>query len=204
MGETNEQKVLDEGKRAFCEQRFQDAAQLFRAVTKADPTNGKAWQFLGFSLNANQMPDEALPAFLKADQLLPDDVETQMGIALVYLAKGDLATAIKYFEITFKLDPDHHDLAKTLKGTLVQHVYQLLEIGNVEWAKAYVDRAYEIDKTCPEVIIARRDYYCKIDDHANAVAMIEELEEVKPDYPGLIQMKEDFGMLRQKTRGWLY
>lgn len=204
MGDTNENRAINNGKVAFCEGRFQDAINQFRSITLAEPENADAWQFLGFALNANQQPDLALSAFQKAKKLDPNNAETHMGIGLAYLAGENLTSAIRHFEETFKLDPDHHMLKDTLIASLIRHTNELLEEGNVEWAKAYIDRAYHLDKLHPEVLVTRRDYFCKIDDHQGAVQMIEELEEAKPDYPGLIQMKDDFGLLKQKERGWLY
>lgn len=204
MGETNERRALEEGKRAFLSHDYMEAAKYFRAATLAEPTDADAWRFLGFSLNAGGSAGEAVAAFEKSLGLEPGCMETVFGLGLAFLASGDDQGAIREFEKVFSVDPGHRALKETLVATLVRHGRDLMGVGNVEWAGRHLSRAYEINDECPEVILALRDYYCLLDDHDRAVKMVMRLEEVKPDYPNLMQMKEDFGLLKERERGWLY
>lgn len=204
MGDTNKVKALQEGKNAFLSGEPETAARYFRAAATADPRNPDAWRFLGFALNAGQNPAEAVPAFERATRLDEKDAEAPFGLALALVALGDRARALQAFETVHRLRPDHPALLAPFLQTLLAHARHQIDTANVEWAKRHIERALEIAPRNPEALVLLIEYACKIDDHNLAVRTITELEKVKPDYPGLPQMKQDFGLLKEKERGWLY
>ena len=50
--------------------------------------------------------DEALQAFLKSASLEPAQADALMGIAGIYMDKGDFVKAVKYYESAYSFDPD--------------------------------------------------------------------------------------------------
>ena len=204
MGETNTHKVIEEGRAAFTHGEPLKAAQYFRAAVTAEPGYVPGWRYLGFALNAGQKPDEAVTSFEKAVRLDSSDSESHFGMALALTAMNQLSRAITEFERAYHLHPDHPSLMKPFITVLLKHAKTLSSLGNVEWAKKYLDRAYELEPENGDVLVAMVDYACILDNHDLAVRMIEELEEAKPDYPGLQRLKDDFGLRKQKERGWLY
>ncbi len=204
MGDTNAQRALEEGKKAYLKGEPLTAAQYFRAAVTADPRDVSGWRYLGFALNAGNKPNEAVPALERAINLNNRDADAHFGLALALVAMGDHARALKEFEKTYSCKPDHPALMKPFLALLVNHAKHQIATANIEWAKRHLERALELDPHNPEALITMVDYACKIDDHNLAVRTITELEKVKPDFPGLPQMKEDFGMLKTQERGWLY
>lgn len=204
MGDTNVSRALEEGKKSFTAGKPLEAAKFFRAAVTAEPDYEPGWRYLGFALNAGQKPNEAVNALEKALDLNEQDAEAHFGLALALMAMNNNPRAIEQFEKVHQLRPDHPALMKPFIGTLVRHARAQIALANVEWAKKYVERAFELDEKCPEVITTYIEYACKIDNHNLAVEMIKHLEEVKPDYPELMKLKDDFGMLKERERGWLY
>ena len=204
MGDTNLNRVLEQGKNLFVSGKPLEAARVFRAAATAEPEDVASWRYLGFALNAGQKPTEAQQAFEKAISLVDQDAEAHFGLGLALLAMGQKARAIDEFEKVHQLKANQPALMKPFLATLVDHAQELIDQANVEWAKRHLDRALELDKTHPETIVTYINYACKTDDHNLAVRMINHLEDVKPDYPELMKLKDDFGMLKEKERGWLY
>lgn len=204
MGDTNAQRALEEGKKAFCQGEPGSAAKYFRAAVTAEPSLEPGWRYLGFALNADHRPSEAVPAFEKSLALDYQDAEAHFGLVLALAQMGNDSRALAECEKVYNLQPDHRALHNMWIGLLLKHTKDLMAQGNLEWAKKYLDRAMEIDKSVPEIAVTYIEYACKTDDHHLAVHMINHLEEIKPDYPDLMRMKDEFGMLKERERGWLY
>src|SRR3979490_2068791 len=69
-------------------QKWAEAAEAYRAVTKADPANARAWHRLGTSLHALSKTREAVAAFQKAIEI-GQNPQSMYGLARSYAKLND-------------------------------------------------------------------------------------------------------------------
>lgn len=76
----------------YKQQKWAEAAKAYRAVTKAEPENGRAWYFLGSSLHSMGKYDQAVEAFQK-NVAIANNPLAMFNIACGYsrLKKADMA-----------------------------------------------------------------------------------------------------------------
>jgi hypothetical protein len=79
----------------FQAQKWTEAAQAYEAITKAEPSNGRAWNRLGMSLSAAGKYEQAIDAFQHAAQIAGNPV-VMYNLATVYSKMKDKERAFEW------------------------------------------------------------------------------------------------------------
>ncbi len=83
------QPTIRDGQALIQQEKFEEAAEVFRAITVATPDNPQAWHLLGYSLHAAGKLDEALPCHLMAAEFSQSSGIAAYNVACVYALKGN-------------------------------------------------------------------------------------------------------------------
>jgi protein O-GlcNAc transferase len=167
-------------------------ADFDRAVT-LDPLNVGAWNNRGLTLVALRRPQEALGSYDRALQLRPDDVEARNNRGLALKVMGRASDALAEFERVFHEKPDH-------AGALVNAASVLRGMGETERALQSYDRALAIQPNLPEALASRANCrWTRKGDVAGAIADLERLLALRPDYP---YARGDLLHLRMHAGDW--
>ncbi|KKT76878.1 MAG: hypothetical protein UW73_C0034G0003 [Microgenomates group bacterium GW2011_GWB1_44_8] len=84
---------------------WRDETSLAMASIKTSPYSPKSWQNLGNILMERGYPKEAITAFMRAGQLLPNDEVSYLNIGVAYLRLGQPDEAFNFFSQALKLNP---------------------------------------------------------------------------------------------------
>lgn len=131
-GESTEVRML-EGQAAMGERRFQDAVNAFRRVVRAEPDNGDAVMAL---YQAQWEGDDRAGAIATArawSDARPDDHVARYNVALLYMAAGEQAAAIREMEAVARHLPDN--------GAVLNNLAWLLRPGDPRKALGLAERA---------------------------------------------------------------
>lgn len=124
----------------FSKGYWQEAAELFSELEKANPGNAEIMQKLGFSLLKQKKYPEAVQAFRQADLLNPDHVWTLRHLAQCYKHLQDYPKALEYFEKVKEIQPDNLNLLLQIGQCLAtQRMY--------DQALSYFFKVEYLDKT---------------------------------------------------------
>jgi tetratricopeptide (TPR) repeat protein len=128
---------------------FTKAEEEANFVLTQDPKNAAAYQLLGAALISEQKPEQALAAFSKVTELLPNDASGYVNVALVEISLHHQAEAEQQFQKAVQVDPKsvqaNLDLANFyhLEGKLPQaeQVLQAAIQANPDAGMLYIDWA---------------------------------------------------------------
>jgi hypothetical protein len=103
----------------YRQQRFDEAAKAFEAVTKDEPKNGRAWYFLGLSLHSLKRYREAIVAFTQNVAIVGNPL-AMYNIACGFSRLGETDKAFEWLEkaikagaaVTIESDPDLENIRK--------------------------------------------------------------------------------------------
>jgi protein O-GlcNAc transferase len=170
---------------------------LDRAVA-LDPVNENAWSNRGLILMALGRPERALESYDRVLQLQPASVEARNNRGLALKALGRARDALAEFERVLLERPDH-------AGALVNRASVLWEMGEVDQALQSYDRALAIQPDMPEALASRANCrWTRKSDLAGAIADLERLVAIRPDYPyargSLLHLKMHAGEWRDLAR----
>ena len=85
---------------------YAESLSYINSALELDDKSADVWvYFAEANIGLNKM-DEALQAFLKSASLEPAQADALMGIAGIYMDKGDFVKAVKYYESAYSFDPD--------------------------------------------------------------------------------------------------
>jgi tetratricopeptide (TPR) repeat protein len=84
---------------------YQQAEQEFRRAIELDPANGDAYRWLGSALESNNQLADALAAYLKANEVAPNDYRNPSGLAGYYYNQANYAEAAKFYGKAVELEP---------------------------------------------------------------------------------------------------
>ena len=155
--------------------RYAEAEHGTRALLGQYPDFGFGWKLLGGTLQ--MQGKDALPAFQKAAELMPDDAEAHYNLGVMLKNAGRFEEAVASYRRALKIRPDsadtHINLGIALKG-----------LGRLEDALASYRKAVEIK---PDYVLA---YYNlgntqkDLGQLNDAVASYRRAIEIKPDFAG--------------------
>ena len=128
----------------FSEQRYLEAENLGRALTKRFPRNSGCWSVLGAIIKLRGRSSEALAAMRKVAALAPQKPETHFNLGLTLSEMGELAEAECSYRRATEIKPDYAEAHNNLGRTLQ-------EMGRAEDAEACFRRALDIK---PEDVLA--------------------------------------------------
>uniref|UniRef100_A0A1I8IK87 dolichyl-phosphate-mannose--protein mannosyltransferase n=1 Tax=Macrostomum lignano TaxID=282301 RepID=A0A1I8IK87_9PLAT len=84
---------------------WKDEYSLFTSAVRVNPNNAKLWNNVGHSLEKIEKFSEALPFFLKAASVQPDDIGAHQNVARTYATLGDKVMAEKFYRQAVALMP---------------------------------------------------------------------------------------------------
>lgn len=132
---------------------------------------------LGTSYLQSNNPTAALKEFLQAEEVKPDDVEIQAGLAQAYQRKKAYPEAEKHYLKALKLSPDDPDVANNL-GALY------LDMGRWDDAKRYFRQAADnLLFAHPEVALAGEGTaLLQQGNYLEAVTVLKKSIRIQPHY----------------------
>lgn len=87
--------------------RLAEGAYWFEEATREDRENAETWFNLGFTLERNGEPQDAILAFAESVRLKPSIDRAWYGLGLAHAQLGNHAEAAKSLEETVRLQPMH-------------------------------------------------------------------------------------------------
>lgn len=95
--QTQPSAAMDQATKLFQAQKFEEAAQAFTAVTRSEPTNARAFYWLGTSLYALSKFEDAAAAFQRAVEIAHNP-QPMFELAKTYAQLNDKDRAIEWLE----------------------------------------------------------------------------------------------------------
>jgi predicted O-linked N-acetylglucosamine transferase (SPINDLY family) len=115
--------------------RYAEAESRTRALLGQYPDFGFGWKLLGGALQ--MQGKDALPAFQKVTELMPDDAEAHYNLGVVLKSAGRLEAAAASYRRAVALQPEHAEAHGNLGNTLK-------DLGQLDAAVASYRRAIQI------------------------------------------------------------
>jgi tetratricopeptide (TPR) repeat protein len=84
--------------------RYEDAAEDFQRVVKADPTDAKAYNNLGLALYHQRRFPQAIEAYQEAITISSDYADPHYNLACIYACTGEFEKCLEELERTKRLD----------------------------------------------------------------------------------------------------
>ncbi|HEV8084148.1 MAG TPA: tetratricopeptide repeat protein [Chitinophagaceae bacterium] len=132
---------------ALCEKgKYSEAKPILKNLTEKNPTNSEYHRIMGQILSDEGDQEEAINCLIDALRWDPKN-----GYGLIMMGnifarnKGDMATAIKYYNEAIAQNPNDHIAINNL-GT------NLLKLGKWEEGMKYLENAYEINSNYPNTL----------------------------------------------------
>ena len=150
-------RLVAEGRMQFdrkTEEGLTRAIELFKQAVEADPSYGSAWVGLADSLaimadygygDREALVEEAGSAADKALELLPDSAGPHTSLGLIAEALQDAPTALREYELTVRLEPNHPDAHSW-------HAWVSLVIGKGEQGLKSAARSVELNPLSAEAV----------------------------------------------------
>jgi tetratricopeptide (TPR) repeat protein len=96
---------LDRGRLYLAARQFDKAEEEANAILQKEPKSVGAYQILGAAMMGEQKPDEALAAFSRVTELLPNNPSAYVNIALVEITLHQFAPAERHLKKAIAVDP---------------------------------------------------------------------------------------------------
>ncbi|MBA4292112.1 hypothetical protein C0431_04000 [bacterium] len=196
--------LLDQGKKLFQSQQFDQAIEKFRHAHEIDPSNTEAILGLGFALHATNQPEQARRAFEDGLKLSFNQPELHFGHGLTLMETNDPFRAINEFKRTLELNPNHPLAPKMLQKALQIHTRELMAAGNFNWAEQAIQNQLELDPHCSDALAQLTEFKHKMAEYEDAKRHFRILTESKPDHPAIPDLAKLLGLIKHRERGWLY
>lgn len=165
---------------AYLEENQLDKAESeFLKLIRLVPDDAGAWANLGLVYLRQARYDEAEKSLNKALKISPDDPDIRLILAKIYELSHRSDAAIKVLEETLVKNPAH---IKTLY-TLGELYSASGKPGSAEKQRLYTSRLVQI---VPANIVPRLnlcDLYIRTEETDSALAQLEEMEQVFPEFP---------------------
>jgi predicted O-linked N-acetylglucosamine transferase (SPINDLY family) len=153
--------------------RYIELESQSRLLIKRYPESVLAWNALRASLQAQSK--DALPAFQKAAELLPDDASAHYNLGVALQEHGRLDGAIASYRRALEIEPDYVMAYNNLGNTLK-------DLGRLDDAVASYRRALEIK---PDLAMTHSNM-------GNALQDLGRLDEAVASYRRALEIKPDF------------
>ncbi len=153
--------------------RYAEAESHTRALLGRYPDFGFGWKLLGGILQ--KQGKEALPAFQKVAELVPDDAEAHFNLGVVLKGLGRLDDAVASYRRAIEIKPDYAEAHGNLGNTLK-------DLGRLDDAVASYRRAIKIK---PDFADAHNNLGTALKDQGQldeAVASYRRAAALKPDF----------------------
>jgi protein O-GlcNAc transferase len=162
--------------------RYAEAESRTRALLGRYPDFGFGWKLLGGALQ--MQGKEALAAFQKTAQLLPDDAEAHYNLGVVLKSLGQLDVAAASYRRAVELKPDYAEAHSNLGNTLK-------DLGRLDDAVASYRRAIKIK---PDSADAHNNLGTALKDLGTAHKNQAQLNDAVASYRRAVALQPDFAL----------
>ncbi len=156
--------------------RFTELETQTRSLVEQYPASGFAWKMLGASLQCQGKAADALPAYRRSIELMPDDPGVYANVGNLLRALGLLEEAVVCHRQAVEIDPSFA-LAHCGLGTA------LLDLGQAEAAIASLTRAVEL----------KPDYALAYTNLGLALQSVGQLEDAEASHSRALDINPDLG-----------
>jgi tetratricopeptide (TPR) repeat protein len=136
----------------FQDERFADAAAVYKQITMVDPQMKEGFWGLGKSLQAQGKFKEAIDPLLKAASLDPSDANSWFLLAQLYSAAGQYQKAISAFETVINRNP-LFPLAHLMLGRVA------MQVGNLDLALSEALKEQSNNPLGPDAFLLAAEVY---------------------------------------------
>ncbi len=161
-------RLADEAAMAMQKHQFDEAADLYRQATTADPHHLPAWFGLSEAIRLGGDPAGSILPLEQAIENNPADPLPLQRLGETYLLMGQPADALPLFAQSIELAPGNATLH-------AEHALALLGLDEPDTAKQSIDTALALDQLCPEARLANAIYLIKQRDIRSAVTILRQL-----------------------------
>jgi len=158
----------NEGKQAYQAGRYLNAREMMYKVIDLQPTNVKAYFYIGRSLTQEKNYEEANSIFNEILSIDTNSALAYLGLAILYSDMNDKEQAEKYCRLSIDKDPKYTS-ALDFIGTLLR------DLGKIDEAVKYHFQALRIEKVARTCTLIGLIYYVK-DDFINSERYFEEAD----------------------------
>lgn len=203
MNQTEQEKCI-QAQNLFVNNRFDESAKLFTELTTSHPENALYWKGLGYCQEKLRLFQEGIYSFTKGIERNNKDADIYLGLGLCYLGLKQPKDALKPLEQTIKLNPDHKFVLDLLKDVYLTLAEQEKKKEKIEWARGYLEKANDLPGNDPDILLALIEHYSEFQEYEKAKIWVKKVIECFPHIPEVPELKERFGMTKQRERGFLY
>jgi protein O-GlcNAc transferase len=177
--------------------RYPEAESLTRALLRQYPDFGFGWKLLGGVLQAQDK--DALPAFQKVVDLMPNDAEAHYNLGVILKSSGQPAAAVTSYRRAIKLKPDYAEAHSNLGNTLK-------DLGRLDAAITHYRRALKIQ---PNSADTHNNLGTALKDLSTLNKNPAQLDAALASYRQAVALKPDFALAHynlgnaQKEQGQL-
>lgn len=202
----------------FQQGREGEAVELLDSALVKFPDDYGVNFIMGSALNSLKRYSEARKYFLKALEIVPNDIRARGSLAMVYDNLGEYEESDRIYEEILTENPDHHLTLNNYSYSLAERGIQLeralemakravkqrpdnpayldtlgwiyFKLGFYTRALEYIERSVKIDASSPEVLEHLGDIHSKLGDKEMARKYYEKALELEKDNKRLIEKIE--------------
>lgn len=184
-------RLMNQGLAQYRAQRLSEAVGLLNEAARLDPSNDRAFLFLGM-IQYQRFSD--LPAAEKnlrrAVELKPAYWESQYHLGAVLYRKGEWKAAASAFEESLKAKPDHAESHLRLG-------YSMEKVEKFDRAQEAYHEAIRANPRLPEAYNALGNLYRRFEKYSQAAQVLKNAVENNPGYAANYQ---DLGLVYQEQK----
>ena len=153
--------------------RYAEAEYKLRSLLELYPDFGFGWKLMGSILQ--MQGKDALPAFQKTAQLLPDDAQAHYNLGVMLRSAGRLDEAVTHYRQAVTLNPSFAEAHGNLGNVL-------RDMGRFEDAAASYKRAIKLKPGSADTYVSLGIVLNGMGRLEDAVASYRKAAEIKPDF----------------------
>ena len=153
--------------------RYDDAIESYTKAVEMDHNKPVLWHSKGMAEEMAGEYELAEVSYDKAVLMDLDNPEYWISKSAVQEKKGDYAGAINSLNRVISAHPDN-------VYSLMHKAVMLVRLGRINEARTFIELASKIEPMNANIMIARRDIYCKQGDTEATIAVCRNIQKVKP------------------------
>ena len=180
--------------------RNDEASVEFEKSIELNPKLYEAHYFYGRALFAQGKPEEAIESFKKACEVNPEDYQAPIFLAQTYVSLGQRAFAAANMKKAVEAAKKHLAFHADDVRALYLGASCLVELGELELAQEWMERALEIDPEDALVLYNIACCYAQLGDNDNAMDCLEKAIDKGLRHVEWIEHDPQFDPLRSTER----
>lgn len=185
-------------------ERYEVAADQFRKLIAANPTNGELFYFAGENYFASGSIDSAEVMFRRGQEVTPNYPLNYVGLGSVGYVNSNMTLSDAQFQKAIDMmNTKSLKIDKKTQGFAymkMAEVYIHSEKKNLPKALEYLNKSIELDDKNPEAFVQFGDYYAEVDmiDLSKAYTQYTKALQIDPKYTRAL-IREGAGYVRGKN-----